>query len=262
MRLLESIGVIVDVANLADRDRIVTLITPDHGKVRGVAKGARTKYSQYAGQVHLLAKVRFGWFEKDTSDLARLRELQLVRPADGLQAELEGILLASYLAEHATVFAQENEASERLFRLVDSTLEALLADGVSLGVAARYFEAWVLRLAGIFPAPTECPSCGDPLQDLAVLPEGVDGLVCGPCAAGHSGLRIGSEVLGFLRRISSQRLQEVEASKPSAGVLERVEELCARVRREFLGDELRSYQVMRRTLLEVGHLGHENVRAD
>ncbi len=254
MRLLESEGLVVDVANLGDRDRVVTLITPEHGKVRGAAKGARTKYSRYAGQVHLLAKVRFGWFEKDTSQLARLREVQLLRPADGLQQELEGILVGAYMAEHVSVFAQENEESRRLFRLLDSTLEALLAGRVGTSLAARYFEAWILRLAGIFPEPTECPECGAELRDLAVAVEGGMGLVCGDCAAGASGLRVGPQVVSFLRRISRERVEGLAERPPTDGVLERVEEVCRHVRREFLGDELRSYQVMRRTLGEVGHV--------
>lgn len=252
MRLLDSVALVVDVANLGDRDRIVTLITPDYGKVRAVAKGARTKYSRYAGQLHLLARLRCGWFEKESSDLARLREVHLERAATGLQKDLEGLLLGTYLAEQASVFVQENEESVRLFRLLDSCLEALLRDGVDEALVGRYYEAWMLRLAGIFPHPSECPACERPLVDLAVLLDGVDGLVCGDCARGQRGLEVGPGVLGFLRRISSQRVQEVAADPPAAELLERVEELTARVRREFLGQELRSYTVLKRTLAEVG----------
>ena len=252
MRLLESEGLVVDLVNLGERDRIVTLLSPEHGKVRGVAKGARGKFSRYSGHLHLLAKVRFGWFEKDGASLARLRDVQMLRPADTLQADLEGILLGTYLAEHAATFAQENERSERLFRLVDTSVAALMDPAVPNELVARYFECWMLRLAGVFPHPAECPVCGSRLTDLAVLPEGLEGLVCGSCAPGHSGFRIGPEVLGFLLQIGSLRVQEVAARRPSRGVLERVEELCVRVRREFLGDELRSYLVMKRTLLEVG----------
>ena len=81
----------------------------------------------------------------------------------GLQGDLEGILLGSYLADHMLEFAQENEPNDHLFRLLDSTLDALLAD-VDRGLAARYYEAWVLRIAGVFPAPLECPACGRGLE--------------------------------------------------------------------------------------------------
>ena len=50
----------------------------------------------------------------------RLGSLELKRPATFLQGELEGLLLGSYLADHMLEFAQENEASAELYRLLDS----------------------------------------------------------------------------------------------------------------------------------------------
>ena len=41
---------------------------------------------------------------------------------------------------------------------------------------------WVLRLAGVFPPPRECPLCGGGLADGALLPRGGDALLCRRCA--------------------------------------------------------------------------------
>jgi DNA repair protein RecO len=169
-----------------------------------------------------------------------------VRPAHRLQQDLDGILLGSYLAEHMTVFVQENEDSELAFRLLDSTLEALLA-GVDRDLAARFYEAWVLRLAGIFPAPTECPACGRSLEAGAVLPPGEDFLVCESCAAaagGGRGLSVPADVLAFLVRIGRERLGALAGNPPSPPVLRRAEALAARVRRRFLDRDLKSYDMI------------------
>jgi DNA repair protein RecO (recombination protein O) len=163
MQLRSSDAIILDVFNLHDYDRIVTLLTRSHGKKKGVARGARRKYSRFAGQLQPLAKVSVTWLEKEQSELARVSSVELERSASGLQSDLEGILLGSYLADHMLEFAQENEPNDHLFRLLDSTLDALLAD-VDRGLAARYYEAWVLRIAGVFPAPSECPACGRGLE--------------------------------------------------------------------------------------------------
>ncbi|HEX5760224.1 MAG TPA: DNA repair protein RecO, partial [Thermoanaerobaculia bacterium] len=156
MRILSAEVLVLDVFDLHDDDRIVTFLTREQGKKRGVAKGARRKHSRFAGQLQPLAKARVTWFEREGRDLARVSSVELVRPAHRLQEDLEGILLGSYLVDHLLEFAQEDEASDAFFRLLDTTLEALLA-GVDRDLAARYFEAWVLRLAGIFPPPRECP---------------------------------------------------------------------------------------------------------
>jgi len=184
-------------------------------------------------------------------------------------------------------FAQEDESSELLFRLLDSTLEALLA-GVDQDVAARYFECWVLRLGGIFPAPDACPRCATPLAARAVLPPHGETLLCPACARGSvaagledvqrgggeerpqrpqrpqpgergerdggaardgrtPGMTVGAETLEFLRRIGRCTLTQAGRPAPAGRTLRQVEELCARVRRHFLQRELRSYEVIQRT---------------
>src|SRR4051795_8015832 len=189
MALLSAEALILDVTDLHDRDRIVTFLTREHGKTKGVAKGARVKHSRFGGQLQPLAKVAVTWFAKEGRELGRISSVELVRTAHPLQVDLEGILLGSYLADHILEFAQEEEGSDHLFRLLDSTLEALLA-GVDRDLATRYFEAWVLRLAGVFPSPQTCPACGGPFPpEGAILPRTGEALLCFDCG-GVVGLRI------------------------------------------------------------------------
>src|SRR5215213_1869690 len=139
-------------------------------------------------------------------------------------------------------FAQEGEASDHLFRLLDSTVQALLA-GVDRDLAVRYFECWILRLAGVFPAPSECPGCGGPFPpEGAILPRSGEMLLCLDCG-GRSGLSISPEALHFLRRIARESLPAAAGQPPSRAVLRQVEDLCGHVRRYFLQRELRSYDV-------------------
>jgi len=249
--LLSAEAILLDVVDLHDRDRIVTFLTREHGKKKGVARGARTKHSRFGGQLQPLAKAQVTWFESAGRELGRISAVELVRPAHRLQADLEGILLGSYLADHLLEFAQEDDPSDHLYRLLDSTLEALLA-GVDRDLAARYFEAWVLRLAGVFPAPRACPVCGAPFApgEGAVLPPNGETLLCFECG-GRSGLVVGPETLDFLRRIGRESLarlaETAEAAPVTAATLRQVETLCARVRRHFLQRELRSYDVIQKT---------------
>ncbi|MCP3963457.1 MAG: DNA repair protein RecO [bacterium] len=250
MRSLSAEALLLDAINLHERDRIVSFLTARWGKKRGVARGARAKYSRFAGQLQPLAKVAVTWFEKEGRDLVRISDVELVRPASGLQSDLEGILLGSYLAEHMMEFAQENEDSEKPFRLLDSTLEALL-EGCDRNLAARYFEIWVLRLNGIFPVPHECPLCGSPIADSAAFIESEAAVVCRQCGGGASRQRIGGPELDFLRRSARENLEQLSERPPAVGTLERIEGLCASVRRGFLQSELKSYRVMKRTLADV-----------
>lgn len=252
MRSFSGEALILDVFDLHEKDRIVTLLTRERGKKKGVAQGARRKYSRFAGQLQPLAKVGVRWFEKEGRELVRIGEVELVRPAHKMQEDLEGILLGGYLAEHVTELVQEDEAADLPYRLLDTTIDALLA-GVDRDVAARYFEAWMLRLAGIFPPPRECPICERPFGERgAVLPPADEALICPDCAraggAAAVGARISRDVLDLLLRIGAERLPALSANAPPEPVLRRAEELAGEIRRRFLGRELRSYGVMQRTL--------------
>ncbi len=249
MQLHSAEAIVLDVVDLHDYDRIVTFLTRSHGKKRGVARGARRKHSRFAGQLQPLAKVKATWFEKEQSDLARLSSVDLERSARRLQSDLEGILLGSYLADHMLEFAQENETSDHHYRLLDSTLEALLA-GVDRSLAARYFEAWVLRLAGVFPAPWECPHCRKRLKkDAVVLAAHGEVIICKTCASGRPGSRrVSPEAVEFLLRIGKENLASLGEQPPNEKALDEVESVCAQVRRVFLQHELKSYGVIRETL--------------
>lgn len=244
MSLITSEALLLDVLDLHDRDRIVTFLTREHGKKKGVAKGARARHSRFAGQLQPLSKVEITWYEKEGRELVRISSVESVRPAHRLQEDLDGILLGSYLADHLLEMAQDNEPSDLFFRLLDSTLEALLA-GVDRDLAARYFEVWVLRLAGVFPPPQECPSCGRPLSGFAMLPPAGETLLCLDCG-GQGGLIVRPETLELLRRIGRLSLPKAAEEPPAHQALRQLEEVSARIRRHFLQRELRSYEVIHR----------------
>lgn len=247
MRLLSDEAILLEVADLQEGDRLVSLLTRHHGRKRGAARGARRRYSRFAGQLQPLAKAHVTWLERDDRDLVRVRGVEILRPAHRLQGDLEGILLGCYLAEHALVLAPESAADETFYRLLDSTVEALLA-GAERTVAARYFEWWALRLAGVFPPPRECPLCGGDLAGGAVLPRGGEGLVCLSCAGAAAGIVLSAETVRWLLRVSREPLSTLGAAPPPPEVLARLEQISGEVRRGFLQHELKSYQVMQRAL--------------
>ena len=247
MEILTAEALVLDVVDLHDYDRIVTFLTRWQGKKRGVAQGARRKFSRFGGQIQPLGKINVTWREKPGRDLVRISNAELVRPADDLQQDLEGLLLSAYLRDHLLEFAQEDEPDDHLFRLLDSTIEGL-KEGIDRSLATRYFEAWILRLTGVFPAPQSCPECGQALWERgAVLPPMAEGLVCRQCA-GQAGESVSPEVLEFLLRIGGESLRQIARRPPGVATLEKVDKLCAAVRRRFLQHELKSYQVIRETM--------------
>lgn len=248
MEFSSSDAILLDVRELGEVDRLVVFLSRLRGKKRGVAKAARRKYSRFAGQLQPLARCRIGWVEREGAELVRIRELELTATSVRLQRDLEGILIGSYLADQVDALAPENQADDPLFRLLESTLGAL-EGGIDRDLATRYFEVWVLRLSGVFPAPEICPGCGGELTD-PVLPRGGEGLVCGTCAAGRGvEVALSPEAVELLRAIGKHSLPATERlGVATQAALRQLEAVAAGIRRHFLERELRSYEVMKRTL--------------
>lgn len=250
MELLSTEALLLDVFDLHEYDRVVVFLTAEYGKRRGVAPGSRRKYSRFGGQLQPLAKVNVTWAEKENRDLVRLSSVELVRPAEKLYKDLEGILVGSYLAEHMKEFAQENEGDENLFRLLDSTTEALLG-GADRVLAARYFESWILRLSGLFPDLDSCPSCERSMLEIgAKIPAKSETPICSECGAGAVGTPISPSALQLLQTMRHRSLPDLAAEPVDRSALSGAEAFSAHIRRYFLDNELKSYRVMQATLSE------------
>ena len=247
MKIHQETVLLLEVVDLQERDRIVGFLSPENGRRRGVAASARTKFSRFAGSLQPLAKVELTWVEKEGRELVRVQEAALVRPAAALQADLEGILLGAYLAESISAFTLEGDPAPTFFRLLDSTLEALLA-GRHRGVCARYFETWLLRLSGLLPVPRECPLCGRLFEGRAAFLEEETAIVCAECAGGQRALPVGPGELEFLVRSGRENVEKMAQTAWSPEVLDHLEDILGQIRRGYLEQELRSYRMMWETL--------------
>ena len=150
---------------LGEADRIVVFLTRDRGKKRGVAPNARKSRKRFGAALEPLTEVRMAYFEKERRDLVMLNYAEPVRsPLSSPSPEALGY--SHYFAELIDEWAAEADVDERLYRLGTAALEALVT-GSSVEALARYFECWLLRLQGVYPADLPLSS------DAAAFLEGV-----------------------------------------------------------------------------------------
>ena len=101
-------------------------------------------------------------------------------------------------------FAPPHEANEKLFRMINACVDAMGEAPQSAKNILRYFEIWLLRLAGSFPDVRACSICGaqPKPQDILFL-DAEAGLRCANCSRGI-GVRLQPQVRQVI--VSSQRL--------------------------------------------------------
>jgi len=178
-------ALILRVQKLGESDRIITMLTRRHGRIRAAAKGVRRTTSRFGARLE-----PFGHIDVQIAgDLGQhARSLHTIRQVESI--ELYGKSLgrdyprytaASAIAETAERLTPiEHEPSLRLFQL---TLGALRALAAADHASTLVLDAYLLRAmatAGWAPALTECAVCGTPGPHVAFsAPAG--GVVCPDC---------------------------------------------------------------------------------
>jgi DNA repair protein RecO (recombination protein O) len=239
VKIERSEAIILHTVPARERDKMVVFLTPDHGKRKGWAYGARAIRSRFGAALEPLAKVRIGYSERESDEVVRIESVDLVRSLFPAQQNLVSSVSATYIAEMVDTFAPANDPAELIYRLLDRTTEALLEGAPPMAVVA-YAEIWTLKLAGIFPSLRACIECGGPLARPLRFDSRLQGFVCGDCS-GREAFVISNDAADALDAIV--RLPVSEFNAPIEVLLE-VRSLAGTVRRNFLGHELKSFEVL------------------
>ena len=242
MPVYKSDALILRTYKLGEADRIVVFLTRDRGKKRGVAKGARRPRSRYVGALEPMTRGEVAYFEREQRDLVRLNYVEPVRsPLQAASGEALGYV--GYFAELIDEWAPEAHVDERLFRLGASMIDALALGG-PVDKLARYFEFWLLRLQGVYPA-LSCFGCAGALTGGALMPPRAHMFVCRKCAASGGGTDVSAGAIRFLASASSTGPEHLEQLNLSATASRELETAHRRLINLHLEKELKSARVLR-----------------
>jgi DNA repair protein RecO (recombination protein O) len=135
---------------LRESDLIVSFLTRDQGKLRGVARRARRLKSSFGSGLERLSHVRLSYFQRENRELVRLDSCELIRSQFDLVSDYSAGVMLDYLAEVCEQLLPDAEADDRFFRLLLAIIEYLHARG-NIWTAALYFTLWSVRLSGFLP---------------------------------------------------------------------------------------------------------------
>lgn len=179
-RVYQTEAIIIKRTKLGEADRILTLITPEYGKIRAVAKGTRRPQSKLGGHVELLTHSRL--------QLARGRNLDIITQAQTIESfmplknDLSLMSCGLYLSELVDAFTAEDIEGTQLFTLFSDTLH-LLTQAENKDTLLRYFELQVFNLTGYRPQLQRCANCNtllEPVSNFFCSSQG--GVICPECA--------------------------------------------------------------------------------
>jgi DNA repair protein RecO (recombination protein O) len=200
-RVYRTEAIVLRRTDFGEADRLLTAFTPERGKLRLIAKGARKPSSRKSGHVELFSHGQFMVAVGRNLDI--ITQAETLEPYLPLREDLLRTTYAYYVAELADAFTAEQDENRPLFELLKDAFGWVCAAD-DLPLAARYYELHLLGLAGYQPQLFVCGGCKKRLEPEVNYLSAADGSVfcrkCGYDRLGTSEISVNAlKVLRFLQ---------------------------------------------------------------
>lgn len=161
MRQTITSGIVLTRTNYQEADRILTILTPDQGKVSVLAKGVRKSKSKMAGGIELFSVSEIGYIQ-GKGTLCTLTSSRLVKYYENIVQDINRTMLGYELIKLLHKVTEDHPESE-YFELLIETYEALNNSKIDQDLIKLWFYAQLLRIAGHTPSLRN-DSAGKPLN--------------------------------------------------------------------------------------------------
>ena len=172
-------GLVLRETETRETDKILTVLTPDLGKIPLIARGARRRNSPLAAPCQLLAYSELTIYQRGA--WRYVSEGSTIELFDGLRQDFELLSLASYFAELTESVVGEEQSAPEVLSLLLNALYALSALKKDPDLVKPVFELRLMALSGFEPLADACAVCGKPEPEQPML-DVVQGVVhCAGC---------------------------------------------------------------------------------
>lgn len=232
---------------IGEADKVLRLLTREHGKRSAVAKGVRKTASRFGARLEPLTCASVLIHRGRSLDIVRQAEIEV--SFHEVREDLAGFVAGSAMLELIDCLTQEHEPHPELFDLLLAGLIALRERPDQSGFTLAFFEFRALSEAGFGLGVTRCSECGAALKEgEATFSLHRGGLICDSCRsdpARDTGklIRLSAESVSSLQWMASSRLDE--APPFACGTAGELERLMGMVVEHWTEREFRSGRVMR-----------------
>jgi DNA repair protein RecO (recombination protein O) len=180
MALYRSNAVILRNRNIGEADRILLLLSEDHGKFEAVVKGARRGRSRFVGSTLPFNYLKAMFFSGKSLDT--LSQAELIHSFVSLREDLVKMAYASFWTELIDGFVPERQEAKEIFRFVLAAF-LVLEQTKSPELLNLAFQARLLNYLGYCPVTDACAVCGQaiPAEGESYFSAAVGGALCLEC---------------------------------------------------------------------------------
>jgi len=186
MKQLVTSAIVLSRTDYGEADRIVSVLTPDHGKLRLMAKGVRRVKSKLAGGIELFS-VSTITFVRGRGEIGTLVSTRLSRNYGNIVKDLARTQVGYDCLKRLNK-ATEDAAEPAYFALLEHIFDALNDYSVSTEIVQLWFAMQLLSLAGHEPN-LHTDTAGNSLQLEQTYAFDTEHMAFVPHSAGHFSAR-------------------------------------------------------------------------
>ena len=162
MSLYRDEGVVLRAQKLGEADRIVSLLTRDHGRVRAVAKGVRLTTSRIGARLEPFGHVDVQFYSGRTLDGVSQVETLTSYGASLVRDYARWTAGQAMLETAERLTPEEGQPAVQQYLLLVGGLRALVAGEHDPGLVLDAYLVRSLAVAGWAPSFDSCARCGAP----------------------------------------------------------------------------------------------------
>lgn len=229
-------AIVLRTYKLGEADRIIVMLTRNHGKVRAVAKGVRKTRSKFGSRLEPASHVHVQLYA-GRGDLDTVTQVDAKENLAALREDLDRLTTAVSLLEAVDHIAPDREANGELYKMLAGALRLVADDNPPLTAAGFFWK--LLSLEGFAPMLDQCVVCGE-----------TEGLVSfdfdsggARCVSDRLGRPVSSDALDIMRMMLGGHLGMALKLPPSPAATE-VSSLAAGAVEHHVERRLRSLTVL------------------
>ncbi|NIR49982.1 DNA repair protein RecO [candidate division KSB1 bacterium] len=210
MPLQKTEAIVLKSIKQGETSKILTLYTRHFGKIKVIAKGARSSRSRFGGSLEPLTYISIVYYEKESRDLQILSQADIIESFARNKQELETTTISMAACELIDRLEFGVAPSPLLFKLLLETIRSINGHTERPMNCLRALQVRLLDSLGIKPDLNACMKCRQPSQAQVLFDVVSGGYICQKCRKPTTrGMLLSKEALDGLKDFQTTPLSRL-----------------------------------------------------
>lgn len=178
MGVIKTKGIVIAQNNMGDNDKMITLLTPDLGKIGCAAKGARRPKSALMAGTQFLCFGEFLIYKGVSS--YNINSCEPIEIFYNIRLDIDKLKYAVEVSKIINDVTDENENTYRVLQLMLNTIYMISESDKDLDFILSIFKIRLLSIIGFRPIVEHCVTCKEK-ENLKYFSMKENGFKCEAC---------------------------------------------------------------------------------